>query len=542
MQRKQGSKLKKSGVILELNSKEAVVITSESRFVTIKRKPDMFVGQVVSLGIPAQLMSRYKYSGLISAASGIAALFIIAFITFTYMYLPSQNNVFAYIDVDINPSVELVIDDSYVVLDTKHLNEDAKKLLKGLKLEGMYINQALQLIVEKSGEYGFITSKSGNFIYVSASLNTQRDNYKQNSMEEEKKIDGLIRDIKQNIQSTFNQSIEVRTIKVSTQDRKLAQKNEISMGKYSILSEASKKGIDISAEEVKENTIKETLEKIVEKETARHVKDDSSVPMDNDNITDNDSASPTPSGKWYTVTPSSKPFGREFVEIPYPANTVHTGSLKTPTPPPYSDSEYKQTPGSPVTPGRFEGPETTGRPQMTHIPKIPSENDDNDEDNSNNRDDKDNNEGENNGDSENNPADDKDNSGRPTQLPDEGEENRPNDKGDNSLSPGRPPLVSPSPIPSATPSGTLYTPVPGNTVVPATTPEGEKNIDTPEQQGKDPGAGNDSPNIDMSKLVPSPQGLPIPQSTPPVEADKPDIVVPEEIIPGAPHKNKPDNT
>ncbi|MFZ5986983.1 MAG: anti-sigma-I factor RsgI family protein [Bacillota bacterium] len=475
--------MKKSGVILELNNEEALVVTSESRFITIKRNSDMFVGQEISFNPYEEFISRYKIPGLISAAAGIAALLVIALIS--YVFLPSQSNVYAYIDVDINPSVEFCIDEAYTVLDTRHLNKDAKVLLSNLRLNGMHINKALSVLVKKSKEYGFIKSKSDKLVYVSASLNNQSTKFKHDPNDQGNKIGALLEDIKKNINSTLDESIEVEVIKVSPENRKLAQKNNISMGKYSILSEALKDGIDISVEEVKENTISETIRKVGEKQLEKN-----KITESNHNYASAERANSTtkaPSTHQDTSTGTSAAVGSTpsvFIDQEAEkSGTVQTPETSISTPVPTFN--VKQTPGilSPVVsevPQRETSQNTGGSDRLTHIPG-------------------------------------------------EVEGNRPGGKGPPFATPSKPPAASSpdmalelTPTPTASPSKS-----PGYS--PAITPAGEN---TPPPKDEDPqrdrgngDTGSDSGGEDNDK----PDNIP------------PDITIPDDKIPQAPPGNRPNN-
>ncbi|QWB95739.1 hypothetical protein KHQ89_07350 [Mycoplasmatota bacterium] len=61
-----------------------------------------------------------------------------------------------YVTVDINPSVELVINQREKVIYVNALNEDAEVLLMDLDLIGLDVDEAMDLIIEKSIALGYI--------------------------------------------------------------------------------------------------------------------------------------------------------------------------------------------------------------------------------------------------------------------------------------------------------------------------------------------------------------------------------------------------
>ena len=262
MQRREGINLKNSGVILELNNKEAVVITSESRFVIIKRKPDMVVGQEIIFDSLSNRIFNKKTQSLFLAAASIAAIFVITFISYIYLYLPFQSSTYAYIGIDINPSIELGIDSEHNVINFKPLNEDANIILKAIDLKGMNINKALISLVQQSEIYGYLRSENDSTIYISASFCEINNDNNKTSREHDEQKNNFLLDMENGLRSSFNNTIDVEVLKISALNRKLAYENNLSMAKYNIYSSAINEGITISKEEVQNNSISSTIKKI----------------------------------------------------------------------------------------------------------------------------------------------------------------------------------------------------------------------------------------------------------------------------------------
>lgn len=79
-----------------------------------------------------------------------------------------------YVTVDINPSVELVINQREKVIYVNALNEDAEVLLLDLDLIGLDVDEAMDLIIEKSIALGYIDVDSEETIVsVSTASNTE---------------------------------------------------------------------------------------------------------------------------------------------------------------------------------------------------------------------------------------------------------------------------------------------------------------------------------------------------------------------------------
>ncbi len=62
----------------------------------------------------------------------------------------------AYVTIDINPSIELIVNEKDIVVYANALNEDAEILLLDLSLVGLNVDDAMDLIIGKAIELGYI--------------------------------------------------------------------------------------------------------------------------------------------------------------------------------------------------------------------------------------------------------------------------------------------------------------------------------------------------------------------------------------------------
>lgn len=260
-----------TGSILELNDKQAIVMTNSCDFVSIERHPEMFVGQQLKFkksDITKTTKNYLKYFAL------AASIFVIALFTIFYSQLSVSSNVYAYIDVDINPSVEFSIDKNAKVLGLKPLNSDAQKLLDGLKLVDLPLKAAITEVIKASKQLGFISTGKENAILISASIYDDK-NYKLNSLEEVA-LNNILTDISSDI--TFevgNENIKPEILKVTPENRKSAIKNDLSMGRYALYSKIKAGNIDITVEKAKTERVSDMLDKAKIKNSKKSKVDDS---------------------------------------------------------------------------------------------------------------------------------------------------------------------------------------------------------------------------------------------------------------------------
>jgi len=242
-----------SGTIMKIENEKAIVMTDNCDFVEINKRNDMEVGQEIRVSSGIKARNIIKYSSL------VASIFIIIFSFALYHQLSTPNHVFAYVDVDINPSLEIAIDKNAKVMNVKPLNKDAETILMDLKLKNLPVKQAVAEVVKESKYQGFIKSDKKNTVLISASIDADR-NYKTNGPEE-KILDNILTEIGSTTINLGNEKIKSEVMRVTPEYRNLAVKYGISMGRYALYNRMRQKGINVSIEEAKTAHISEMLNK-----------------------------------------------------------------------------------------------------------------------------------------------------------------------------------------------------------------------------------------------------------------------------------------
>ena len=110
-----------------------------------------------------------------SRIAGIAAGFIMIFIFVEFFYTGEGEQKglgdFAYVDVDINPSITFVLDESGVVNEVTLLNGSDDFAIKEMDLDGRYFVDAFEMVVQKLKDEGDFEEKMD--ILMSAALNVE---------------------------------------------------------------------------------------------------------------------------------------------------------------------------------------------------------------------------------------------------------------------------------------------------------------------------------------------------------------------------------
>ncbi len=244
------------GIVYEIHSSKAVVMTPDSEFLVIKKTRDMYVGQQVKFNIQdvrKTLKPIYKY---VSIASSIAAVFVLVFM---FSRVSFKDSVYGYVSVDINPSIEFSVDKEFEVLETKALNSDGEVIVSELDAKGKNVYDVITDILDESEAHGYIKEDKNNLVLVSVSLNDKSKDYSQNKSDEERELEGFLLNLDKKLNNENSDYIKGRVIKVTPAERKAAEQKELSMGKYYLMEKARESGVGLSSGELKTKEISDLL-------------------------------------------------------------------------------------------------------------------------------------------------------------------------------------------------------------------------------------------------------------------------------------------
>ncbi|MFZ5989217.1 MAG: anti-sigma-I factor RsgI family protein [Bacillota bacterium] len=252
------------GLIFSLRKNTALVATPNNAYYKIARKATMFVGQEVIFKKTDIIDYKYVIKKLSTIAACVCLLITIAFV---FVRLQMQSipvpKEFAFISLDINPSMEFTIDELENVLNVESLSNDAEEITKEIEFKGMKLDSAVTRVVELCEEKEFIDTKSKVYLLIGGSVNSDAkkgtDKAKSND-----KLSKILNELKESLEKTYSGEQEIIAIKSSPENREAARENNISQGKYAVYSELIRLGKEITVEEIKGTDMKDLLKAYIE--------------------------------------------------------------------------------------------------------------------------------------------------------------------------------------------------------------------------------------------------------------------------------------
>ncbi len=235
------------GIIYDIRNNKAVVLTENSNFIMIHKREDMFLGQKIGFDdkdIYRLKNYHYKY---VSIGAGLAAVCVLLLMFFRM--IPANADIYGYVAVDINPSMEFSINKNYKVLEVVAFNDEAAKLIEDIKVTYRPIEDVITEIIKGSKKYGYITAEEKNDILISAALKDANKETGASNSSGSSNIDKLLDKIEKVVEGN-NSNIDGKTARLSLEEREASSELDISMGKYDLFLRLKEQGKDISIEEI----------------------------------------------------------------------------------------------------------------------------------------------------------------------------------------------------------------------------------------------------------------------------------------------------
>lgn len=245
------------GTIIELAHDGAIVMVSNCDFVLIRKQRGMFLGQQVKFSDSDIKNPDHGIIKKVSAIAGIAAILIVAFMAvFQFMQKSPVEVTYAFVDIDINPSLELLIDRDNSVLGIKAMNKDAEILLGDNDLKGMPVDDAIKNVFELAHDRGFVYEDKENIVLVSLALNPNADK----KGDEEQKLTELLAQMK--LRVIGDKVIKPVVIAVPEEIKTSADKNNLSIGREYIYQKSKELESGFDLDEARESHIEDLLEEV----------------------------------------------------------------------------------------------------------------------------------------------------------------------------------------------------------------------------------------------------------------------------------------
>ncbi len=225
------------GIILEITDGHSIIIGRSGEMRKIKAKPGHKVGEEIVVSSALQGKTSV-FSSVLAAAISLVVL--------TGWFLPGS-----YVYVDVNPSIELTLNNFDRVIRAQGLNEDGTDLLRGLDITGEKVDGALTEIAEEAVALNYFENpENANFAVSILSNNAGKAHNL--ALQGSALLESFFAE---NVQLEINVSMNVDTVSLRDQAAQLG----ITPGKLSLIQQLMAANPEISYSERQNASVQEIL-------------------------------------------------------------------------------------------------------------------------------------------------------------------------------------------------------------------------------------------------------------------------------------------
>ena len=249
------------GIVMSIHNKHAVVLTQDGQFIRAPLSGNPQIGEEIEFEEAAdkrallnRLNQRFVYMG---AAAAMLLLFAVVLLYAHY----SANQVVAYLTVDVNPSIEMGVNERGQVRELRALNDAGTNIIQDMAYKGHSVEEVATNIFERVRSSHYLDAAHKDIIITSAMLSGKSalDNNFGTMLAD--KIDGQLQAmLKAYLSESYN--VNVMTLSVSVELRNAADANGVSMGKMAVYLMAKNEGYELELNQFKETSIDKITEPI----------------------------------------------------------------------------------------------------------------------------------------------------------------------------------------------------------------------------------------------------------------------------------------
>lgn len=170
----------------------------------------------------------------------LTACLILSFLSFE-SFKTNNSSPIAYVSLDINPSLEVELDNQYNVIKASAYNDDGQKILKQSQIKGLQIQNALQILLKNNDYSKYLESGILEIGIYSP----------------DKEISSQLESIVNNYMNKQMTSSSYHCSQIEQSTRESASNHHMSSGKYRIIENILQYTNQYSIENLNQMTIKE---------------------------------------------------------------------------------------------------------------------------------------------------------------------------------------------------------------------------------------------------------------------------------------------
>lgn len=232
--------MKSEGIVVKITGSQCIVLTRDGTYqkLALTKAKNAVVGTEIEFS-PTNWLDFRKPLLLVASI-------LILVMSISLYSLTTGPTTFAYVSLDINPSVELEVDRNLKVVGVHDLNSDAATLLSGLELKGRDLYSSIRIIMDKAAASGYLKPAQENYVLSTITMNKDAAN--------QINYDTVALNMSAPVKNRgLDAEIVIMSSDVKTHNE--AKNQGLSAGKYIVYKNSVATGNKVSLQQIKQNSI-----------------------------------------------------------------------------------------------------------------------------------------------------------------------------------------------------------------------------------------------------------------------------------------------
>jgi len=159
-------------IVMEVNDKNIIIMKSNGEFAKIRTNKEFKVGDEIDSSLFEKHLilsnlfntSKVMIMRITSVAAALILIFGMAYGAYSY------NVPYSYISIDINPSIEIIVNRYDRIIGLEGIDDDGKIIAGGLSsYKHTLINKGIQDIINSAVQEGYINKEKDNTVFMTLS-------------------------------------------------------------------------------------------------------------------------------------------------------------------------------------------------------------------------------------------------------------------------------------------------------------------------------------------------------------------------------------
>ncbi|ANB61992.1 anti-sigma factor domain-containing protein [Anoxybacteroides amylolyticum] len=229
----------RNGIIMEEHKHYYIVMTRDGEFLKVKKIKEYQIGEEISFTTSQEEKASLGQKLFARKIPQFSMALVLLLAVIPLLTNLNTGKAYAYVTIDINPSIEMSIDDKQTVTDMRAYNDDGRKIVRSIDdWRGKTLTDVTEEIIDQSEQNGYLKNERDVMISIT------HINKKNKTIDEQ--IEKTIHMIEQKTK------LAVTMIEISKRTHDEAKKLGVSPNKLAI---AENNGVPI--EKVKEKSVAE---------------------------------------------------------------------------------------------------------------------------------------------------------------------------------------------------------------------------------------------------------------------------------------------